>query len=257
MPPFAELSSREPHPQLRYHLPDLLFAYCYTLRLFNGDWEGLEEEAAATLMRVSCLLGAVDSGTGHPPEGYQGVQVHESTGAALQRCVENTCQPAVWDSSAFTRSVLRDVGLLLLPEAALQEGDQELRVLTLDTVSPGQEALDAVSLRVQAALGHSVRLCSRAATGQEGGGGPVPAGASGRRPLQLAKRKLTFCLAYTRDVLGSEGLLEIGAECWAEVWRRQELEERSPSEWQRQQEQNSPPPPHRPIIQVITTPQDR
>ena len=37
LPPVSKLSSAEPSPLLTVHLVDILYSYCFTLRLYNGD----------------------------------------------------------------------------------------------------------------------------------------------------------------------------------------------------------------------------
>lgn len=38
LPPLAALSKAQPSPLLRWQLVDILFSYCLTLRLYNGEW---------------------------------------------------------------------------------------------------------------------------------------------------------------------------------------------------------------------------
>ena len=60
LPPLSSLSSARPSPLLSWQLLELLYAYCFTMRLFNGDWAdgGGAGDAAAVAMAVSESLSA-------------------------------------------------------------------------------------------------------------------------------------------------------------------------------------------------------
>lgn len=75
-----ELTSKQPSPLLGVHLTEAIYGYCFTLRLFNGDWESDPLDAALVLLGVSKVLG--DGGT------------PESVGAALAACLETVCSPS-------------------------------------------------------------------------------------------------------------------------------------------------------------------
>jgi hypothetical protein len=38
LPPLSALSRAQPSPLLRWQLLDILYAYCITMHLYNGDW---------------------------------------------------------------------------------------------------------------------------------------------------------------------------------------------------------------------------
>lgn len=75
-----ELTSKQPSPLLGVHLTEAIYGYCFTLRLFNGDWESDPLDAALVLLGVSKVLG-----DGASPE---------SVGAALAACLETVCSPS-------------------------------------------------------------------------------------------------------------------------------------------------------------------
>jgi hypothetical protein len=80
LPPVSKLSSTEPSPMLAVHLVDILYSYCFTLRLYNGDWQSDAVGSAMVVLSVSAILG----------QGGQPETVLE----ALSHCLEQTCSPA-------------------------------------------------------------------------------------------------------------------------------------------------------------------
>lgn len=80
LPPVSKLSSTEPSPMLAVHLVDILYSYCFTLRLYNGDWQSDAVGSAMVVLSVSAVLG----------QGGQPETVLE----ALSHCLEQTCSPA-------------------------------------------------------------------------------------------------------------------------------------------------------------------
>lgn len=75
-----DLTSKQPSPLLGVHLTEAVYGYCFTLRLFNGDWESDPLDAALVLLGISKVLG-----DGASPE---------SVGAALAGCLESVCSPS-------------------------------------------------------------------------------------------------------------------------------------------------------------------
>ncbi|ONI07553.1 hypothetical protein PRUPE_5G127300 [Prunus persica] len=80
LPPVSKLSSTKPSPTLAVHLVDIIYSYCFTLRLYNGDWLSDATGSAMVLLSVSSVLG----------QGGQPETVLE----ALSYCLEQTCSPA-------------------------------------------------------------------------------------------------------------------------------------------------------------------
>ncbi|CAL5206709.1 unnamed protein product [Lathyrus oleraceus] len=78
--PLNRLSSKEPSPLLTVHLVDILYSYCFTLRLYNGDWRSDPIGSAMVVLSVSSVLG----------QGGQPETVLE----ALTHCLEQVCSPA-------------------------------------------------------------------------------------------------------------------------------------------------------------------
>ncbi|XP_015896354.2 uncharacterized protein LOC107430077 [Ziziphus jujuba] len=80
LPPVSKLISTEPSPFLAVHLVDIVYSYCFTLRLYNGDWQSDALGSAMVVLGVSSVLG----------QGGQPETVLE----ALSYCLEQTCSPA-------------------------------------------------------------------------------------------------------------------------------------------------------------------
>lgn len=80
LPAVGKLSSTEPSPMLAVHLVDIVYTYCFTLRLYNGDWQSDAIGAAMVVLSVSSILG----------QGGQPETVLE----ALSHCLEQICSPA-------------------------------------------------------------------------------------------------------------------------------------------------------------------
>ncbi|GMP96764.1 hypothetical protein CsSME_00045265 [Camellia sinensis var. sinensis] len=102
------LSSTEPSPLLAVHLVDIIYSYCFTLRLYNGDWQSDPIGSATVVLSVSSVLG----------QGGQPETVLE----AVSHCLEQTCSPAFRHMGGlqFGLGVLDDViSLLSLGGSAL------------------------------------------------------------------------------------------------------------------------------------------
>ncbi|KAK7269071.1 hypothetical protein RIF29_21787 [Crotalaria pallida] len=80
LPPLNRLSSKEPSPLLTIHLVDILYSYCFTLRLYNGDWRSDAIGSVMVVLSVSSVLGQ-----GRQPETVLEV---------LSHCLEQVCSPA-------------------------------------------------------------------------------------------------------------------------------------------------------------------
>lgn len=80
LPPTSKLSTVGPSPLLAVHLIDIIYSYCFTLRLYNGDWQSDALESTMVLLSVSSVLG----------KGGQPETVLE----ALLHCLEQTSSPA-------------------------------------------------------------------------------------------------------------------------------------------------------------------
>lgn len=127
LPPLSRLSSKEPSPLLSVHLVDILYSYCFTLRLYNGDWRSDPIGSVMVLLSVSSVLG----------QGGQPETALES----LSHCLEQVCSPAYRHMGGlqFGLGVIDDViGLLSLGTPAMvcalcdmhrliQEGEKEAK----------------------------------------------------------------------------------------------------------------------------------
>lgn len=128
LPAVKKLSATEPSPLLAVHLVDILYSYCFTLRLYNGDWKSNPAGSILDLLSVSSVLG-------------QGGQP-ETVSEALSHCLEQTCSSAFRHMGGlqFGLGLMDDViSLLNLGGAAIvcllcdlqnliQAGEKELKL---------------------------------------------------------------------------------------------------------------------------------
>lgn len=84
------LTPRQPSPLLGVHITQAIYGYCFTLRLFNGDWLSDPLDAALVLLSVARVLGVAAS--------------PESVGSALAECLETVCSSSFKHAGGF-RSV--------------------------------------------------------------------------------------------------------------------------------------------------------
>lgn len=127
LPSVKKLSAAEPSPLLAVHLIDIIYSYCFTLRLYNGDWVSDPAGSARVLLSISFVLG----------QGGQPQTVLE----ALSHCLEQTCSPGFRHMGGlqFGLGLMDDiVSLLNLGSAAIicllsdlrrliQAGERELK----------------------------------------------------------------------------------------------------------------------------------
>ncbi|KAL2633953.1 hypothetical protein R1flu_005432 [Riccia fluitans] len=57
LPSVRELTLKEPSPLLAVHLAEVVYAYCFTLRYYNGDWRSDPVEATSVFLSVSHVVG--------------------------------------------------------------------------------------------------------------------------------------------------------------------------------------------------------
>lgn len=101
LPPLTSLTKAAPSPLLAWHLLEVLFAYCYTVRRFRGSWEGLEGSAAAVMLALTDVLaGAVGAGGGSGQGGEESgaARLPESAAQACLHVLERACGPPVGTS---------------------------------------------------------------------------------------------------------------------------------------------------------------
>lgn len=119
LPPLAALTKAAPSPLLRWQLLDLLYAYCFTLRLYNGDYQWEAADAADVLFALSAVLAATPASAAAGAAGQQPASGSDdaAAGAAavLLGCVQRACQPPVGsrEGRGFAVGVLSDVAALL------------------------------------------------------------------------------------------------------------------------------------------------
>lgn len=128
LPPLSKLISTEPSPLLTVHLVDILYSYCFILRIYNGDWRSDAVGSAMDLLSISSVLGQ----SGQP----------ETILETVSHCLGQTCSPAYRHLGGlqFGLGLLDDViSLLSLGSPALvcslcdlqrliQAGERELKL---------------------------------------------------------------------------------------------------------------------------------
>ncbi|XP_015697191.1 zinc finger HIT domain-containing protein 2 isoform X2 [Oryza brachyantha] len=87
LPSLKQLTRSEPSPLLAVHLIDILYSYCFTLRLYNGDWSSDPFGASTVALSVSKVMGE----DAKP----------ETVSEALTACIEETCSPAYRHTGGF------------------------------------------------------------------------------------------------------------------------------------------------------------
>ncbi|KAG0457178.1 hypothetical protein HPP92_022335 [Vanilla planifolia] len=96
LPPLQQLSRVNPSPLLAIHLIDVIYSYCFILRLYNGDWHFDPVGATTVVLTTSSVL----SNVGRP----------ETVSQALASCLEQTCSPAFRHFGGFK------LGLILIDD---------------------------------------------------------------------------------------------------------------------------------------------
>ncbi|XP_074559109.1 uncharacterized protein LOC141815045 isoform X2 [Curcuma longa] len=89
--PLKQLMRGEPSPLLAVHVIDILYSYCFTLRLYNGDWHSDPLGASTMALSISKVLGDA----GRP----------ETVTEALTACMEETCSPIYRQAGGFSFSI--------------------------------------------------------------------------------------------------------------------------------------------------------
>ncbi|CAD5170448.1 unnamed protein product [Musa acuminata subsp. malaccensis] len=88
LPPLRQLIRGDPSPFLAVHVVDVLYSYCFTLRLYNGDWHSDPLGAATVALGMSKVMGDL----GRP----------ETVAEALAACLEETCSPVYRHTGGFS-----------------------------------------------------------------------------------------------------------------------------------------------------------
>ncbi|KAF6153668.1 hypothetical protein GIB67_000901 [Kingdonia uniflora] len=78
--PISKLSSTQPSPFLAFHMVDIIYSYCFTLRLYNGDHQSDPLGVAMVMLSISLVL-------------VKGEHL-ETVSKALAHPLEQTCSPA-------------------------------------------------------------------------------------------------------------------------------------------------------------------
>ncbi|KAL6642814.1 hypothetical protein ACP70R_020995 [Stipagrostis hirtigluma subsp. patula] len=144
LPSLKQLTRAEPSPLLAVHLVDILYSYCFTLRLYNGDWHSDPFGASTVALSISKVMGE-DAKPETVPE-------------ALTACIEETCSAAYRHTGGFRFAIgLVDdiITILSLGHNALvcalcdfrrliQDGE---RMLKAEKVGKSEKAQSTLKLR--------------------------------------------------------------------------------------------------------------
>ncbi|KAK9907728.1 hypothetical protein WJX75_008819 [Coccomyxa subellipsoidea] len=103
LPVLASLSKAQPSPHLRWQLVDILYSYCLTLYIYNGEWTPDPQGAAATAMAASAALGSQRDLAAPAPSPT-------SAAEAILDCLSRACRPSLCGPAGrgFAVSVLDD-----------------------------------------------------------------------------------------------------------------------------------------------------
>ncbi|CAN8251733.1 unnamed protein product [Cochlearia groenlandica] len=127
----SKLSSTNPSPLLPIHLIDIVYSYCFALRIYNGDWRSDSLGSATMVLTVSSVLGQSSQ-----PETIKEV---------LSFCLEQTCSPAYKNLGGgliFGLNLVDDViRLLSLGNGALLCLLCDLQRLILGAIQEGKSSL--------------------------------------------------------------------------------------------------------------------
>ncbi|KAA6430017.1 MAG: hypothetical protein FRX49_00448 [Trebouxia sp. A1-2] len=124
LPLLASLTNVLPSPLLQWQLLDILYTYCFVMRLYNGDYSSDPQEAAMTALQVSSTLEAACSSSASQLKQQQGSLAGAqaaprappvSASEALLQCAERVCSPAVAGSVGRYTAIglLQDVASLV------------------------------------------------------------------------------------------------------------------------------------------------
>ncbi|OWM72196.1 zinc finger HIT domain-containing protein 2 isoform X1 [Punica granatum] len=159
LPPIRKLSSTEPSPLLPVHLVDIIYSYCFTLRLYNGDWRSDPIGSSMVVLSISLVLG----------HGGQPETVLE----ALSHCLEQTCSPAYKHAGGLR------FGIALVDD-------------TVSILSLGTDALICLLCDLQ-------RLLQGAEKEMRLEKGRMPRRAEIKSQLKLARRKVYFMMCWAHE----------------------------------------------------------
>ncbi|KAH0795809.1 zinc finger HIT domain-containing protein 2 [Histomonas meleagridis] len=91
-------------PLLPFHLVDILYSYCYTMRLYNGDVSFDFDGACDVILTISTVLSTTT--------------VHlESVKSALKNCIEQTRRPDIFVAYQWQVEVVHDVEMCLTTQS--------------------------------------------------------------------------------------------------------------------------------------------
>jgi hypothetical protein len=114
LPPLSSLTSHPPSPTLPLHLLDLLYSYCLTLRLFNGQYTTDVLDAVSTVLASSSVLGG---GLPSPSPSHSPPSSTDVPSTVLLNSIMHVCSSTDAGRAQVPRSfaigILSDVAMVL------------------------------------------------------------------------------------------------------------------------------------------------
>uniref|UniRef100_A0A6B2L7Y5 HIT-type domain-containing protein n=1 Tax=Arcella intermedia TaxID=1963864 RepID=A0A6B2L7Y5_9EUKA len=97
IPPFRQLFTKAPSPNLVNNLVEILYSYAHTLRIFNGDWKNSITESVPQIYNLSSVLNSS--------------KVYETISLSIRGALENALKPSVvvQNPREFTIAIVEDV----------------------------------------------------------------------------------------------------------------------------------------------------
>ncbi|VFQ98367.1 unnamed protein product [Cuscuta campestris] len=164
LPPVSKLSASAPSPLLAVHLVDIVYSYCFTLRIYNGDWKSDPSGSAMVLLSLSHVLG-------------QAAAQPETILEALSYCLEQTCSPPFrhMGGPQFGFRLMEDVIELL------NLGGSALVCLLCDMQNLLQSAVEELKSDSKQCKSEKLEM---------------------KKKLRLAERKVYYMMCWVHDQIG-------------------------------------------------------
>ncbi|KAL6077103.1 HIT-type domain-containing protein [Balamuthia mandrillaris] len=185
IPPFSSLLKTQPSPLLVNNLVDLIYAYAYVQRLFNGEALDNATEAAHAIWELSLVLSQN--------------KVHPTLPSAVDELLQNSLKPSLSNNpKEFSLAVLKDVVAILFRPSTF------VLMALSDMHSIFEHALqECTTINNTEAKAQTLQQ-ARSATTKRG----TPGGEKGnvdkqvkrwKIKMEAAKRKIFFFIAWVND----------------------------------------------------------
>eukprot|EP00026_Physarum_polycephalum_P004990 Phypoly_transcript_05016.p1 GENE.Phypoly_transcript_05016~~Phypoly_transcript_05016.p1 ORF type:complete len:419 (+),score=72.43 Phypoly_transcript_05016:791-2047(+) len=125
----SSITAHPPSPMLGFNLVEIVYAYAYTLRLFNGDWTSDPVDAATTLSTLSSVLSSN--------------AVQASCVSAIQDVVRRSLQPPISAAKEFSISIILDTANILSQKRFVLAALSNLREMFLAVEASVKKTVNA------------------------------------------------------------------------------------------------------------------